>query len=315
MKYIAAKVIVDAGPFGRAEDLISSLFDDLGLTGVVVEDPNLAPSEGWGEDALPKPEHHSVTGYFPQNDSLALNRLKLEQGLDALKQTQGIFCHTLYREVDEEDWAESWKAYFWPEKLTDILVVKPTWREYKAAEGEMIIEIDPGMAFGTGTHPTTALCVRLIQDYLKPGDAFLDVGTGSGILMIAAARLGAARLFGVDSDSVACDIARQNLLLNHVDPDRFCVKCGNLVDTVTESFHLISANILSEVILILLDDIQQSIMPGGILICSGIIEANEDKVVKKMKDTGFQILEIRVKEGWVAIAGRLSLKSGYNVST
>lgn len=310
MKWIAAKVIVDAESFERAEELISSLFEELGLSGVVVEDPDLEPPEGWGEDALPKPEHHSVTGYFPQNDSLASNRLKLEQGLAAMKQTQGVFCHILYREVDEEDWAESWKAYFWPEKITDILVVKPTWREYTPAEGEMIIEIDPGMAFGTGTHPTTAMCARMIQDYLKPGDAFLDVGTGSGILMVAAARLGASRLFGTDMDSLACEIARKNLLLNHINPDRFCVKSGNLVDTVTETFELISANILSEVVLMLLDDVQQALVPGGILICSGIIEANQDKVVDKMKATGFRILDVRRKEGWVAIAGKSMSPNG-----
>jgi ribosomal protein L11 methyltransferase len=302
MKWIAAVVIVDAEPIELAVDLIASLFDDLGLSGVVVEDPNLEPPEGWGEDALPKPVHHTVTGYFPQNDTLASNCLKLEQGLADLKRKQGISFQILYREVDEEDWAESWKAYFWPEKLTDILVVKPTWREYTPSEGEMIIEIDPGMAFGTGTHPTTALCVQMIQDYLKPGDAFLDVGTGSGILMVAAAMLGASKLFGTDSDSVACEIARQNLHLNHVDPDRFCVKSGNLVDAVTGSFRLISANILSEVVLVLLDDVQRVMAPGCILICSGIIGVNQDKVTDKMKATGFRILEIRSKEGWVAIA-------------
>jgi ribosomal protein L11 methyltransferase len=275
-----------------------------------VEDPDLEPPEGWGEDALPKPEHHSVTGYFPQNESLAPSRLKLEQGLAVMKQTQGIFCHILYREVDEEDWAESWKAYFWPEKITDILVVKPTWREYAPAAGEMIIEIDPGMAFGTGAHPTTAMCARMIQDYLKPGDAFLDVGTGSGILMVAAARLGASRLFGTDMDTLACEIARQNLLLNGIDPDRFCVKSGNLVDTVTETFQLVSANILSEVVLMLLDDVQQTLVPGGILICSGIIEANQDKVIDKMKATGFRILDIQRKEGWVAIAGKYKMPNG-----
>jgi ribosomal protein L11 methyltransferase len=310
MKWIAAEVIVNAAPIEQAMDLVSSLFDDLGLSGVVVEDPNLEPPEGWGEDALPKPEHHTVTGYFPHNDFLASNCLKLEQGLADLKLNQGISFHILYREVDEEDWAESWKAYFWPERLTDILVVKPTWREYTPAEGEMIIEIDPGMAFGTGTHPTTALCVRMIQEYLKPGDAFLDVGTGSGILMVAAARLGAYSLFGTDSDSVACEIARQNLLLNHIDPDRFCVKSGNLVDAATERFQLISANILSEVVLVLLDDVQRVLAPGGVLICSGIIEANQDKVIDKMKATGFRILEVQSKEGWVAIAGKVKPVNG-----
>jgi len=310
MKWIAAVVIVDAEPIEQAVDLIASLFDDLGLSGVVVEDPDQDPPEGWGEDALPKPEHHTVTGYFPQNDSLASNCLKLEQGLSDLTQNQCVSFQIHYREVDEEDWAESWKAYFWPEKLTDILVVKPTWREYTPAEGEMIIEIDPGMAFGTGTHPTTALCVRMIQEYLKPGDAFLDVGTGSGILMVTAARLGASRLFGIDSDSVACEIARQNLLLNHVDPGRFCVKSGNLVDAVKERFHLISANILSEVVLVLLDDVKHVMAPGGILICSGIVKANQDKVIDKMKATGFRLLEVQSRDDWVAIAGEVRLVNG-----
>jgi len=305
MKWMAAVVIVDADPTGLAVDLISALFYDLSLSGVVIADPDLEPPEGWGENALPKPDHPGVTGYFPRNDTLASNCLKLEQGLAALNRTQGVSFQIQYREVDEEDWAESWKAYFWPEKLTDRLVVKPTWREYTPAEGEMIIEIDPGMAFGTGTHPTTALCIQMIQDYLKPGDAFLDVGTGSGILMAAAARLGASRLAGTDADSLACDIARQNLLLNHIDPDRFCVKSGNLVDPVTETFQVIAANILSEVILVLLDDVQRALAPDGILICSGIIEANQRQVTEKMKQTGFHILEVRSKDGWVAIAGRM----------
>ena len=310
MKWMAAVVIVDADPAEPAVDLISALFYDLGLSGVVVEDPDMEPPEGWGDNTLPKPDHHSVTGYFPQNDTLASNCLKLEQGLAVLNQTIGISFQIHYREVDEEDWAESWKAYFWPEKLTDILVVKPTWREYTPAEGEMIIEIDPGMAFGTGTHPTTALCIQMIQDHLRPGDAFLDVGTGSGILMVAAARLGASRMFGTDADSLACDIARQNLLLNQIGPERFCVKSGNLVETVTETFQLISANILSEVILVLLNDVQRALVPGGILICSGIIEANQKLVMEKMKATGFQILEVRSKDGWVAIAGRLKPENG-----
>ena len=305
MKWIAAVVIVDTEPADQAVELITSLFDDLGLPGVVVEDPNLEPSEGWGEDALPKPEHHTVTGYFPKNELLSLNCRQLEQGLDDLVRNRDIFSRVVYREVDEEDWAESWKAYFWPEKLTDILVVKPTWREYTPTDGEIVIEIDPGMAFGTGTHPTTALCVQMIQKYLKPGDSFLDVGTGSGILMVVAAKLGAARLVGIDSDIVACDIARQNMMLNQVALNKYDVKYGNLVAHITVSFHLISANILSEVVLVLLDDILHVLAPGGILICSGIIEANRDKVIDKMQATGFGILEVQPKDGWVAIVGNL----------
>jgi len=310
MKWIAAVVIVDTEPAEQAVELISNLFDDLGLSGVVVEDPHLEPTEGWGDDALPKPEHHTVTGYFPQNASLASNRRKLEQGLADLKLHWDIASRIFYREVDEEDWAESWKAYFWPEKLTDILVVKPTWREYTAAEGEIVIEIDPGMAFGTGTHPTTALCIGMIQKYIQPEDTFLDVGTGSGILMIAAAKLGASRLVGIDTDTVACDIATQNLLLNRIDANRFNIRTGSLVNAVTEKFQRISANILSEVILELLDDVRRVMAPGGIMICSGIIEANRNKVVEKMQSTGFEIMDVQSKEGWVAIAGKLTELDG-----
>jgi ribosomal protein L11 methyltransferase len=122
-----------------------------------------------------------------------------------------------YARIDEQDWAEAWKAYFWPEKITDLIVVKPSWREYPAEPQEIVLEIDPGMAFGTGTHPTTSLCIRMIQTHLKPGDAFLDVGTGSGILMIAAAKLGAGTVCGVDNDEVAVTVAEKNLLANHID--------------------------------------------------------------------------------------------------
>lgn len=305
MKWIAAVVIVEAEPAEPAVELITNLFDNLGLSGVVVEDPNLEPAEGWGEDALPKPENHTVTGYFPQNETLASNCRSLEQGLADIKAHHEISSRVFYREVDEEDWAESWKAYFWPEKITDILVVKPTWREYTAADDEIIIEINPGMAFGTGTHPTTALCIGMTQRYILPGDAFLDVGTGSGILMVAAAKLGASRLVGIDTDTVACEIAAQNLLLNRIDTNRFSIRTGNLVNTVSEKFQLVTANILSEVILELLDDVRRVMTPGAIIICSGIIEANRNKVVEKMQSIHFEIMEVQSREGWVAIAGKL----------
>jgi len=312
MKWTSATVVINSSLplIESAADHISALFYDLGLSGVVVEDPDMEPVEGWGEDALPKPKCHTVTGYLPCNDTLALNCSLLERGLADLKRDHGILSEVIYREVDEEDWAESWKSYFWPEKLTDILVVKPTWRGQMPKKDEIVIEIDPGMAFGTGTHPTTALCAQMIQNYLRPGNSFLDVGTGSGILMIAAAKLGASRLCGTDVDNVACGIATQNLLINHIDPQMFAVTCGNLADRVSEKFQVVSANILSEVILMLLNSIQQVLEPGGILICSGIIRANQDPVIKKLKRTGFHIMDVISKDEWVAIVSRLMTLTG-----
>ena len=162
------------------------------------------------------------------------------------------------------------------------------------------------MAFGTGTHPTTALCIQMIEDWLVPGQRFLDVGTGSGILMIAAGKLGAGPMVGVDRDSVAVDVARQNLMHNGIGPEAARIHGGDLLDCVDQTFDLVAANILSEVIIVLLDDIRRVLAPGGILICSGIILENRGRVTEKMAALGFKILEVREKEGWVAVAGRLA---------
>jgi ribosomal protein L11 methyltransferase len=309
MKWIETKVVFESASPEQAADLISMIFYDLGVKGVSLEEPGMQPEEGWGDNAVEQPAHYSVSGFFPSTELSDLKKNTLRERLSLLESEQEIRSRVIYREMDEEDWAESWKEYFRPEKITDTIVVKPTWREYRPAKQEIVIEIDPGMAFGTGTHPTTALCVRMIEKYLKPGDSFLDVGTGSGILMIAAAKLGAATVRGIDNDSVAVTVARDNLALNQISRQDGHVDCGNLIDTIDRTFRVVTANILSEVILVLLDDIRRVMAEDGILICSGIIEANAEAVITKMKSMGFAVLECLEKETWTAIAARLPQKS------
>ena len=181
-------------------------------------------------------------------------------------------------------------------------MVKPTWRDYEAKSDELIIELDPGMAFGTGTHPTTSLCAIMIEKYIKKGDHFLDVGTGSGILMIAAAKLGAGTVCGVDNDDVAVTVAENNLLANHIDSYR--LSTGNLVDDVRQTFNMVAANILAEVILVLLPDVKAVLKENGLFVCSGIIAAKTEVVVSGLKEKGFAVVEVIEKEGWVAIAAR-----------
>jgi ribosomal protein L11 methyltransferase len=303
MKWIEAKVVFDAEDNHRAAERIANLFFEFDLRGVVVEDPALEPSDDWAEDSIGRPQQHAVVGYFPKGRQAKKRCRVLEQKLSLLKQDFTLLYRVNYKELDEEDWAEAWKTFFKPQKIGRKIVVKPTWCDYAAKPGDIVVELDPGMAFGTGTHPTTALCMRLIEDYLNPGDSFLDIGTGSGILMIAAAKLGAGVVCGVDKDPVAVDVAASNLKRNGLDSSDFFLYNGNLLTGITKTYDFIAANIFTHVIIELLDDLPQALKGSGIFICSGMFEENKKLVVAGLKKMGFEILEIREQEEWAAIAG------------
>jgi len=304
MKYIEAKVTYDHSDPELAGDLVAGVFFDFDLQGVVVEDPGLEAGEDWAEDAVARPSRHAVLGYLAKDERLDLRRADLEKQIAGIGNHLGLVYRISYRELDEENWAEAWKAFFWPHKIGRRMVVKPSWRDYNAMPGEIIIELDPGMAFGTGTHPTTSLSMQLIEAYLREGAAFLDVGTGSGILMAAAGKLGAGVLAGSDRDELAVHIAAENLRRNGIKEGRFHLAQGMLAAPFKGPFDIVAANILTHIILELLDDIPRVLKNGGIFICSGIIAENQNLVVGKLKTMGFEILEILLKEGWVAIAGR-----------
>jgi ribosomal protein L11 methyltransferase len=304
MNYIEFRVTFDHPDPELAGDLIAGVFFDFELQGVVVEDPRLEPEEEWAEDAVARPAGHAVIGYLAEDERLDGRRLRLEEEVGRLGNHIGLVYHVSYRQVDEQNWAESWKAFFWPQKIGERIVVKPSWRDYAAGAGEIVLELDPGMAFGTGTHPTTALCVQLIERHLKAGDSFLDIGTGSGILMLAAARLGAGRLCGDDRDGTAVRVATENLRRNGIDPRRVGLVQGSLVEPFKGQFDVVAANILTHIIVDLLDDVPRVLKKNGLFICSGIIDQSRDLVAGKMRGMGFELVEIRRKEGWVAVAGR-----------
>jgi ribosomal protein L11 methyltransferase len=305
MKWIEAKIVFDHTDKDLAADLISNVFYDLGLQGVALDDPDIEPEEDWAEDAIGRPAQHAVTGYIHQDNQAEGRCQILQERLQQLKRQLNMAYRISYRELDEQDWAHAWKAYFWPRKIGARLVVKPTWRDYRAAAGEIVIELDPGMAFGTGTHPTTALCLNMIEKYLSRGDSFLDVGTGSGILLIAAAKLGAGPLWGVDKDEVALGVAAENLKLNRIGPQIFHLTAGDLGAQISGLFNFIVANIYSHVILKLLDDIPRLLTAGGIFVGSGIIRENKNVVLAAMEKLKFKILETAAEEDWIAVVGRL----------
>jgi ribosomal protein L11 methyltransferase len=304
MQWIEVKVTFAGDQQGLIVDLIADAFYSLDAKGVVVDDPLLEPAESWAPDAVPRPREPAVTGYLPADERLEGQRQDLEQRLCTLAGQQGFTYRIHYNAVEEEDWAESWKEFFWPQKITAGIVVKPTWRDYAAEPGQHIIEIDPGMAFGTGTHPTTALCVQLLEDYLQAGRTVLDVGTGSGILLIAAAKLGAGHLTGTDLDPMAVDVARKNLLQNRIAPSAFELFCGHLAEDIHRTYDVVVANILADVVIDLLDRGVPVTRPGGLFICSGIIEAYHVRVAEKMAASGFDIADVRKDGDWVALVGR-----------
>ncbi len=236
MKWVETRIIFEASDMITASDLISEIFYDFGLQGVIIESSEAETGIDWADHDITIPKENAVIGFFPKNEQLPERCRMLEQKLSHLHQNIDMTYQIAYHDIDEQDWAESWKQYFFTEKITDTIVINPSWREYTPKPDEIVLKIDPGMAFGTGTHPTTRMCIALIEKYIQRKDAFLDIGTGSGILMIAAAKLGAADMTGIDNDEVAVSVARQNLLKNKIPSDTYELMTGDLVTNVSKKW-------------------------------------------------------------------------------
>lgn len=236
----------------------------------------------------------------------AMNRLKerMNQGEFGDKNSLGRM-DVEDRLVKDEDWKDNWKEFFKPAKITDRIVVKPTWEQYeKQSEDELIIEIDPGMAFGTGTHETTTLCIKLLEKYTQKEDAVLDVGCGSGILSIAAALLGIKNILGVDIDPVAVEVSKENVELNGFS-DVVKIQYGDLTKGIDYKADVVVANLMADLVMMLSCDVAKHLKGKGIFISSGILIEKQEQVSESIKNNGFEIIEILEQGDWCAIAARL----------
>jgi ribosomal protein L11 methyltransferase len=207
------------------------------------------------------------------------------------------------RFVEEEDWAEAWKAFYRPLRIGRTLVIKPSWETFMAADGDRVIELDPGMAFGTGAHPTTQLCLALLEERVSPGDRVLDLGCGSGILALAAARLGARDVLALDVDPVAVAAARENARANGLS-DLVRVAEGSVETAGGAPCDLVVANILADVIIDLARDLSRLVRNDGLLIASGIIADRAADVIASLVALGFRVEEERAQGDWRALVLR-----------
>ncbi len=243
-----------------------------------------------------------VRGYLPAADDLWDQKKGIREGLWHLGQIRPI-SDPSFRHVAEKDWAEAWKERLEVLRVGERLVIRPSWLDYDARSGDVVIQLDPGMAFGTGLHPTTQLCLCALEEFVEPGMKVLDLGTGSGILAVAAAKLGAQSVLALDSDQQAANVARTNVIDNDVD-DRVSVRRGSLVD-VSGVYDLVVVNILARVIVEMVEGgLSERLQPDGVLVTAGIIGDKTADVAAAFERNGLELIDQRQRGDWVSLLAR-----------
>lgn len=320
MKYV--QIDIDLTHEG-IEPAVTKLLE-LGITDTVVQDPqdvdeliNKENDYEWDyiDDSVleMKNEKPKLTIYFEGVDE-GLSKLgaitKAMEELKTLAET-GVFGKSIdlgtlevtHQILDDEDWKDNWKEYFKPTQISNSVVVKPTWQEYEPKDDQVMVEIDPGMAFGTGTHETTSLCVKMMEKYMKAEDKVLDVGCGSGILSIVGALLGSKDILGVEIDPIAVEVAKENVKLNGVS-DVVEIREGDLTKGIDYKADLVVANLMADLVMMLSKDVKNHMNKGGYYISSGILNEKVEQVSTVIKECGFEIVEVKADGMWSVIVAR-----------
>ncbi len=298
-------------------DLVSEVLMNAGAVGTSIEDrydvTSSKKSDGmWDmidEDVLAKMSEDVLVKAYFKNDASVQEILMLvgEKLSEMGRIDMGFDVGSLaleHQNVHEQDWAENWKKYYKPFRAGSKLVIKPSWEAYEAQLGDLVLELDPGMAFGTGTHETTLMCMEQLEKYVTPGCKAIDVGCGSGILALAAAKLGASDVLAIDLDELAVKVAAENTLKNGL-ADTVRVVHGDLLEKSDETADVIVANIIADVICFLCGPAKKHLRENGTFICSGIIREREDDVQKALAAAGYTVCNRLAKGEWVCLAAKL----------
>lgn len=297
-----------------AVDMLSCMLDEIGVEGIEIEDHVPLSEEDKKKmfvDILPDPEENdgSAKVHFymePENCNPEKVMLQVQDIFQEVK----TFCNTgkgtvTLSETEDKDWINNWKTFFKPFRAAENIVIKPTWEKYdKENDSDILIEIDPGIAFGTGSHETTKLCIQALDKYVKEGDSVLDVGCGSGILSIAALKLGAKHATAIDIDEVAVKVAGENMAVNQIPSSAYTLYDGDLITNqylkvkAGTGHDIVVANILADIIIPLTDIIKPHIKKDGLYIVSGIIGTREIEVREALIKNGFEILDVTYMKEW-----------------
>lgn len=293
----------------EAVEAVADMLTSIGSKGVAIEDPqlinDLRNSGTWELCDIPEQENTevvTVSAYYADDEKLEKRLAEIDEQLALIEERIGKyrFGNTRFRKVSEQDWANEWKQYFHVTHVGKGLVIKPSWEEYAPKEGEHVIEIDPGMAFGTGTHHTTNMMMERLEKVITPDSTVFDVGTGSGILAIAAAMLGAKSVKAVDIDGVAVRVAKENVADNGLS-EQIEVRKGDLLHGTEGKADVIIANIIADIVIMLLQDIPQKLNDNGVLLASGIIEERMPDVEAAAQAQGLYVDAVDHRGGWVVM--------------
>jgi ribosomal protein L11 methyltransferase len=308
LKWTECKAYIDK----EAIEAVSYMLIEKGIQGIEVVDYMLSDEDMKDmivdyveEGVIDNNKDTYIKFYLSEEENISEKLLDIEASINEIRKYVEVGKGTIETDItNDEDWANNWKKYYKPFVIDDNIVIKPTWEDYnEIKDNDIVIEIDPGMAFGSGTHETTSMCISMLNKYLSNDDTVIDVGCGSGILGITAAKLGSKKVTCIDLDKNAVKASKENVITNEVQ-DKVEVFHGDLLERTDMKSNIVVANIIADVIILLAEGVKEHLLPNGIFISSGIILDRVNDVEKALVDNGFNIVEIRKMGEWAAIIAK-----------